>query len=50
MRVSLVLYIMYCMSPHDKDQYVDIYIENGLAESMTGPTDACFVGIINYVL
>ena len=50
MRVSLVLYIMYCRSPHDRDLYVDIFIENGLAESLTGSTDACLVGIIYHVL
>ena len=50
MRVLLVLYIMYCMSPHDKDQYVEIFIENGLAKSMTGPTDACLIDIIYNIL
>ena len=46
MRVSLILYTMYCRWPHDKDLYVDIFIIDVLAESLTGPTDACLVGII----
>ena len=44
------IHIMYCMSPHDKYLCVDIFTENGLAESMTGPTDACLIGIIYHVL
>ena len=50
MRVSFIVYIMYCRSPHDKDIYVDIFIKNGLAESMKDLTDACLVGIIFHVL
>ena len=50
MRVSLVLYIMYCRSPHDKDLYMDILLEKGLAESLTCPTDACLIGIRYHVL
>ena len=46
MRVSLVLYIMYCRWPHDKELYVDILIMNVFADSLTGPTDVCRVGII----
>ena len=46
MRVSLVLYSMYCRSPHDKDLYVNIFIENGLAESLTHQSDAFLIGII----
>ena len=49
MRVSLILYIMYFRSPHDKDLCVDILTENGIAESLTGPTDACLIGIIYHV-
>ena len=41
---------MYCMSSLDVDLYVDILTENGLAESLTGPTDACFIDIIYHVL
>ena len=33
------------MSPHDKDLCVDIFTENGLAESLTSPTDVCLIGI-----
>ena len=50
MRVSLVLYIMYFRSPHDKDLCVDILTDKGLANSMKGPTDACGIRIIYYVL
>ena len=46
MRVSLVLYIMYCISPYDKDLYMDILTENGLAESSSGTTDACLISLI----
>ena len=50
MRVSLVLDIMYCIWPHDKDLYMDILTEKGVAVSLTCPTDACLIGIIYHVL
>ena len=43
-------YVLYCSSPWDIDLYVGILMENGLAESVSGTTDACLISLICVVL